>query len=135
MRPGANRDPTCRERGTLTTENKVVEILRGRLAQQLNLEPEERSQADHLEAVNWPDACLGAPNAGRACAAVVTPGFRVILSAGENHYTYHTDLTGSSVRLETAGASRPSRRACIGTRTSADSSKPGNLAIGKKRDP
>ena len=93
--------------GTQPTENKVVEILRGQLAKQLNQEP-EAIELTSLEAVNWPDACLGAPNAGEACAAVITPGFRVILSAGENHYTYHTDLTGSSVRLETAGG-KPSQ--------------------------
>ena len=87
---------------TQPTENKVVEILRGKLAQQLNLKP-EAIELTGLEAVNWPDACLGAPNAGEACAAVVTPGFRVILSAGEDHYTYHTDLTGSNARVETAG--------------------------------
>ncbi len=31
------------------------------------------------EAVEWPDACLGVAQPGVACAAVLTPGFRVVL--------------------------------------------------------
>ena len=31
------------------------------------------------EAVEWPDACLGVAQPGVACAAVITPGFRVVL--------------------------------------------------------
>jgi len=90
--------------GTATSggENKVVEIARGQLAKQLNLDP-QAIVLTSLEAVEWPDACLGIANEGEACAAVITPGFRLILSVGDDHYTYHTDLTGSIVRAETAG--------------------------------
>ena len=34
---------------------------------------------DLAEAVVWPDACLGVAQPGVACAAVLTPGFRVVL--------------------------------------------------------
>ncbi|MYB41304.1 MAG: hypothetical protein F4X76_03750 [Chloroflexi bacterium] len=34
---------------------------------------------DVAEAVVWPDACLGVAQPGVACAAVLTPGFRVVL--------------------------------------------------------
>ena len=34
---------------------------------------------DVAEAVAWPDACLGVAQPGVACAAVLTPGFRVVL--------------------------------------------------------
>jgi hypothetical protein len=46
----------------------------------------------------WPDACLGAPEGGEACAQVITPGFIVVLDLEGAHYTYHTD-EGTTVRL------------------------------------
>ena len=51
------------------------------------------------EAVEWPDACLGVTAAGEMCAQVITPGYKIVLSASGNTYTVHTDETGSSYRL------------------------------------
>lgn len=55
-----------------------------------------------VAAVDWPDACLGLPAAGEACAEVITPGFLVRLEARGVAYEYHTDLTGE--RMRRAGA-------------------------------
>lgn len=57
----------------------------------------ERVPADEIaihsvEAVDWPDSCLGVPSDGEACSDVVTPGFRVRLARGA---TYHTDRLGN----------------------------------------
>jgi len=49
-----------------------------------------------VEAVNWPDACLGVAAPGAYCAQVVTPGYRVILEAGGVAYEYHTDQRGAA---------------------------------------
>ncbi len=51
------------------------------------------------EAVEWPDACLGVTLEGEMCAQVITPGYKVVLSANGNTYTYHTDQSGSWYRL------------------------------------
>jgi hypothetical protein len=51
------------------------------------------------EAVEWPDACLGVTSAGEMCAQVITPGYKIVLSANGNTYTYHTDQTGSTYRF------------------------------------
>lgn len=51
-----------------------------------------------VEPVDWPDACLGLARPDEACAQVITPGLRIILSVGGRQYEYHTDLTGH-VRL------------------------------------
>ena len=51
------------------------------------------------EAVEWPDACLGVTGADEMCAQVITPGYKIVLSANGNTYTYHTDQSGSSYRL------------------------------------
>ncbi len=51
------------------------------------------------ERVDWPDACLGIETPGLMCAQVITPGFRVLLEADGKRYEFHTDLSGSDVRL------------------------------------
>jgi hypothetical protein len=51
-----------------------------------------------VEPVDWPDACLGLPGPDEACAQVITPGLRVILSAAGRAYEYHTNLA-THVRL------------------------------------
>ena len=40
---------------------------------------------------DWPDACLGAPEAGEVCAQVITSGYQVVFSVGASRFTYHTD--------------------------------------------
>lgn len=51
-----------------------------------------------VEPVDWPDACLGLARPDEACAQVITPGLRVLLSAAGRQYEYHTDLS-AHVRL------------------------------------
>jgi hypothetical protein len=51
-----------------------------------------------VEPLDWPDACLGLPGPDEACAQVITPGLRVILSAAGRAYEYHTNLA-THVRL------------------------------------
>ncbi len=84
-------------------ENKVVEITRAQLAEQLGVDP-SAIQLVRLEAVTWPDACLDLATPGEVCAATQTPGFRVVLSTGDSEFSFHTDLTGSVVRAEASAA-------------------------------
>ena len=51
------------------------------------------------EAVEWPNACLGVTLEDEMCAQVITPGYKIVLSANGNTYTYHTDQSGSWYRL------------------------------------
>jgi hypothetical protein len=56
-------------------------------------------QVVSVEAVDWPDGCLGAGSPAEACLMVITPGYRITLSANGQSYEYHTDQVGNSVRL------------------------------------
>ena len=49
------------------------------------------------EPVDWPDTSLGCPKEGMAYAQVITPGFRLVLGAGQATYEYHSDYTGHVV--------------------------------------
>lgn len=47
--------------------------------------------------VDWPDASLGCPEEDGIYAAVVTPGYRIVVTGGDRTLTYHTDRQGSFV--------------------------------------
>lgn len=44
-----------------------------------------------LQAVTWPDSCLGIPQDGETCADVLTPGYHIELEGGT---TYRADAEG-----------------------------------------
>ncbi len=47
-----------------------------------------------VEAVQWPNSCLGCAAPNEMCLMVITPGYRVLLQAGDVRYEVHTDCTG-----------------------------------------
>lgn len=50
------------------------------------------------EQVDWPDGCLGIQTPGVMCIQVISPGYKVILSANGVEYEFHTNETGEVVR-------------------------------------
>jgi hypothetical protein len=69
----------------------------GDLAQVLGL-PAAQVTIRAVEAKEWPDACLGMAKAEEVCAAVITPGFRILLTAGGSEYEYRSNQDGSVLR-------------------------------------
>jgi hypothetical protein len=53
----------------------------------------------NVEQVEWSDACLGIQQPGIMCAQVITSGYKIILEAEGKQYEYHTNESGSAVRL------------------------------------
>lgn len=81
-------------------EPAVVTVV-STLATWLRLEPSAITVLEVSPAA-WPDACLGLPAEGEICASVITPGFRVVLAAGDGRYEYRTDQAGARIRLAEA---------------------------------
>lgn len=79
---------------------------RAALAAQLGIAQDEITVVS-AEPVEWPDACLGLPQADEMCAQVITPGYRIVLEARGGRYIAHTDQTGGQVRLAPAEAASP----------------------------
>jgi len=81
-------------------ENAPAPALSARadLAQRLNVDP-DTIELVSVEHVDWPDACMGIETPGVMCAQVITPGYKVVLEAGGQQYEYHTNESGSVVRL------------------------------------
>jgi hypothetical protein len=84
--------------GATPGQEAAVANSRADLAARLNIDPGAITVVS-VEAVDWPDACLGIQTPGVMCAMVITPGYRVILEAGGKQYEYHTNETGDVVRL------------------------------------
>jgi hypothetical protein len=89
--------PTPEVFNPLPPEQRTFEAVREALARQLGLDP-LAIQLVETTPVDWPDACLGLPGASESCAQVVTPGFRVVVEAGETAYEFRTNRDGSLVR-------------------------------------
>jgi hypothetical protein len=53
------------------------------------------------EAVDWPDSCLGVPEAGLDCTQAITPGFRIIAQSNGREVEYHTNEDGTHIRPAT----------------------------------
>ncbi len=79
----------------------AVENIRQWLAQQLGLSL-DGVIPQSIEAADWPDACLGVEFAQRACAEVITPGYKIILQAEGALYEVHTNQDGSRYYLAAA---------------------------------
>ena len=69
----------------------------------------QQTQLDHdqitivaVEEVEWPDACLGVYGPEEMCAAVITPGFRVVVDTPNGEYVVHTDAEARSLRIASA---------------------------------
>lgn len=80
--------------------------VRATLARELGV-PQRDIRLVSVEAVEWPDACLGVYLPDEACAQVVTPGYKLILDAQGRQYQYHTDLTGDVIRALPAPVGAP----------------------------
>lgn len=50
------------------------------------------------EKVEWADGCLGIVYINALCAAVITPGYRLVLEAEGVRYVYHTNADGTLVK-------------------------------------
>ncbi len=84
-------------------KNAPVAALNARadLVSRLQVDPDTIKLVS-VEAVEWPDGCLGVQTPGVMCTMVITPGYRVVLEADGKQYEYHTSANGDTVRLATA---------------------------------
>lgn len=52
-----------------------------------------------VEAVNWPDAALGCPQPDMIYAAVITPGYRIVLETADGQVVVHTDSRSNGEKI------------------------------------
>jgi hypothetical protein len=60
-------------------------------------QPADQVKLVSIEAVDWPDGCLGVTHIGMLCIKGPVPGFRIVLEANGKQYEFHTNLDASVV--------------------------------------
>ncbi len=91
--------PTAPSDSTAAAQMQAtVDALRGQVAAQLQISP-DAVEVVAVEAVEWPDACLGAAGPDEMCAQVITPGYKITLAVAGQEYVYHTDAGPYWLRL------------------------------------
>jgi hypothetical protein len=67
------------------------------LAKELDV-PVEQVKITQILDAQWPDSCLGLAGPAEWCAAVMTPGFAVLLQVENRVFEYRTDREGLVIR-------------------------------------
>jgi hypothetical protein len=75
---------------------RLVEQARQILAERISVADGEVSVTS-TEDVAWSDSSLGCPDPERMYAQVITPGYRIVLEAGGETYTFHASEQGELV--------------------------------------
>jgi hypothetical protein len=88
--PTATTPSTSRE---APDDSPAVQAALSALATQLNVEAQSVTVIS-VEAVEWPDGCLGLAMPDQMCTQAIVPGYRVILEADGTQYEVRTDLNG-----------------------------------------
>ncbi len=96
MRLAGANTPTNNSTNQLpqSVKNAVLQAASRRLQQPI-------SQLNIIQAQQqtWSDGCLGLGKPYEGCIRAVVPGWRVVVAAVGQTLVYHTDQTGSEVRL------------------------------------
>ena len=84
----------------------VVLKAREALASKMGLNA-EKIEVIKVEAVDWPDSCLGISTPDIMCSMIVTPGYRIVLRANNMDYEYHTNVRDTIVFASLSPAINP----------------------------
>ena len=87
--PPAAKSPTT----AATVPSDIIERLRSEAARQTGVPLDSVSMLER-EAVTWPDSGYGCSGPGESTLQVLTPGFRVVIAAGDRRFEYRGDRRG-----------------------------------------
>ena len=85
-----------------SVRNAVLQAASKRLQQ-----PISQLRIIEFQQQTWKDGCLELANADEFCTQALVPGWRVVVGIGEQTLVYHTNQTGSALRLNEKASSSP----------------------------
>ncbi|MEA5623816.1 hypothetical protein [Nostoc sp. UHCC 0251] len=85
-----------------SVRNAVLQAASKRLQQ-----PTSQLRIVEFQQQTWKDGCLELANADEFCTQALVPGWRVVVGIGEQTLVYHTNQTGSALRLNEKASSSP----------------------------
>ena len=62
--------------------------------------PLESIKITSVEQKDWPNGCLGLPEANEACIEAITPGWLLTFNIDNQEYKFRVDQTGTVIRQE-----------------------------------
>jgi hypothetical protein len=71
---------------------RMVAVAKADLIQQMGV-TEEAIFVKSVEEKQWRNSSLDCPQPGMVYLQVITPGYRIVLTVGENDYDFHTDMS------------------------------------------
>lgn len=75
----------------------VIQAIRVAMKQQFGV---QNINIVSISEQNWPDGCLGLPRGKEGCTMAIVPGWRIVVSDRLQNWTYRTDRSGNTLRLE-----------------------------------
>ena len=85
--------------GPVSDEDRAADAAREAL-QKLTGRGLEDIRLVSVASQEWSDSCLGLGGPAESCAAVTTPGYRILMEADDEKYAARTDQDGTVVRFE-----------------------------------
>jgi len=89
-KPVLTEDPQAEDEPEIADTGTPEEAVIADLSKRLKIS-EDKIEVVSVEAVEWPDGSIGCPLPGFQYTQAVVPGYRIVLQAGGETYTYHTD--------------------------------------------
>lgn len=80
--------------------NNIVDAVREDLSNQTGILP-ENLKVTQVSQETWPNTCLGLANSNELCGQRLVEGWHIVLSDGNNTWSYRTDDRGKLIRVET----------------------------------
>ncbi len=81
--------------------SSLVRAIRRDLSRKTGI-PTRKLRIVEAQRRTWPNSCLGLPVANQMCAQVLTPGWQIVATDGQNRWTYRSDRSGKILRLVTS---------------------------------
>jgi hypothetical protein len=82
-----------------TLSAELQQVVLNRVGQQQNLPPAQL-RISKAVAMDWPDACLGLAAGDEFCAQMLTPGWAITVTDGQQTWQYRIDLDATQIKLE-----------------------------------
>ena len=78
---------------------EVAQAIKNKVSQLIGVAV-DTLQVKSIEPKDWPDSCLGLPEANETCTTAVTHGWLVVFAVNGQDYRFRVDQTGTIIRRE-----------------------------------
>lgn len=109
--PGEERETP---QGSGEVPPQVLAIFQDDLARRALVKPEAITVVSATEQ-QWSDGSMGCPQPGQMYTQAIVPGYRVVLQANGDRYTYHSDRRGNFILCSNGLAFKPVKEQAKGT--------------------